>query len=137
MEKQPATVPDAECIWEEFEAREKMGPVSTKFAAAMASANPPTSVDNVNTIVAEADTTGLSIVAKAIVAVKAEAEEKDERGRTRRGKRCATDARNQVTSLNTVLLLPPQYLLHSSRTVKGSSSSSRAPIRLARPPGRF
>ncbi len=47
MEKQPKTVPDAERICEEFEAREKMAPVSTKFAAAMTSANPAVPVDNV------------------------------------------------------------------------------------------
>ncbi len=47
MEKQPKTVPDAERICEEFESRERMAPVSTKFAAAMASANPAVPVDNV------------------------------------------------------------------------------------------
>jgi hypothetical protein len=47
MEKQPKTVPDAERICEEFEARERMGPVSTKFAAAMTSANLSVPVDNV------------------------------------------------------------------------------------------
>ncbi len=47
MEKQPKTVPDAERICEEFEARERMAPVSTKFAAAMASANPAVPVDDV------------------------------------------------------------------------------------------
>jgi hypothetical protein len=47
MEKQPKTVPEAERLCEEFEARERMAPVSSKFNAAMASASPAVPVDNV------------------------------------------------------------------------------------------
>ncbi len=47
MEKQPKTVPDAERLCEEFEARERMAPVSTKFAAAMTASAPAVPVDNV------------------------------------------------------------------------------------------
>jgi hypothetical protein len=47
MEKQPKTVPEAERLCEEYEAREKMTPVSTKFASAMVAANPSVPVDNV------------------------------------------------------------------------------------------
>jgi hypothetical protein len=48
INEQPKTVPDAEHICEEFDARQQANAVNTKFVTAMASSEPSVSVDNVN-----------------------------------------------------------------------------------------